>query len=432
MNFPDATPEPSLGTDERRYNELNRFQIRLVHQTVRNEFPKLRVSGRGSWVQITAGSQEADEARHRDQKERIDRNINTAVEFRWLIEALIGGDITGIPPESFQQAMPSDVAIDDLQPLKRFANDLQAKVMSRSKVVVGHNLYLDLLNLYSCFIGELPEKVEDFRTAIHELFPVIIDTKFLATEDSATWNNASDLRWVEKGVRLQETPKIDVPGEFDRYQSSSSTFEHEAGYDSLLTAQIAIKLPVKMEMRGRPPVSRTTGPKLSVHLPRRTTSPGPNASESESLKIPTTPPLSRPVSSSSVPFSRAVTPQPAKWQMMDSHEFGRIKSMFSHGNKFDLLSEQSPEPRASLDDASGSGHRSDSSSSLMVGAQATDTDADGSETQDTSSSLDDAVAISRRVAEGELMPRFNGPFWKIYGNKLRVNACKEGVFNLSP
>ena len=49
---------------------------------------------------------------------------------------------------------------------------------------MGHNLFIDLVYFFACFIGRLPDRVEMFQDAMHSLFPIIIDTKYLATHDN--------------------------------------------------------------------------------------------------------------------------------------------------------------------------------------------------------------------------------------------------------
>ena len=395
---------------------------------IRNEFPTLRVAGRGTWVHITVGGKDIDEVRFREEMDRMDRNIHSAVEFRWLIEALVGGDITAMPPEYFQQAMPSDVAVDGARPLRRFAKDLQSKVSSRQKVLVGHNPFLDLLNLYSTFLGTLPEKVEEFQEIIHKLFPLIIDTKYMATENSGRWNNASDLQWVEKWVRTQEVPRIDVPCSFDRYRSATASFNHEAGYDSLLTAKIAIKLPVKIQIRDKTSTSQKTRLETPFVVPARPKTPERKHLEWLSSSNPVTPSLSRMSSGVGTPVSRTATPQPANWQ--DPLEFGRIKGMFSSTNKFEALVDQPQEARVAPNGMTGTSHHSDSSISLGGRDNMDGADGQSSDLKDASSSSDVSLESEQQVALAELMPRFDSPFWKIYGNKLRMNACKEGVWEL--
>ena len=52
------------------------------------------------------------------------------------------------------------------------------KYISKSrKPLIGHNCLLDLIKIYHQFFSLLPLQYKEFKTHIHELFPVIFDTK---------------------------------------------------------------------------------------------------------------------------------------------------------------------------------------------------------------------------------------------------------------
>ncbi|XP_072783024.1 poly(A)-specific ribonuclease PNLDC1 isoform X3 [Taeniopygia guttata] len=57
-----------------------------------------------------------------------------------------------------------------------FTNLFQILVKVK-KPLVGHNMLMDLMHLHDKFYRPLPESYEEFKRNIHNLFPVIIDTK---------------------------------------------------------------------------------------------------------------------------------------------------------------------------------------------------------------------------------------------------------------
>uniref|UniRef100_A0A8C5U2Y5 PARN like, ribonuclease domain containing 1 n=1 Tax=Malurus cyaneus samueli TaxID=2593467 RepID=A0A8C5U2Y5_9PASS len=57
-----------------------------------------------------------------------------------------------------------------------FTNLFQILVNAK-KPLVGHNMLMDLMHLHDKFYRPLPESYEEFKRNIHNLFPVIIDTK---------------------------------------------------------------------------------------------------------------------------------------------------------------------------------------------------------------------------------------------------------------
>ena len=54
-------------------------------------------------------------------------------------------------------------------------------IVKTKKPIVGHNMLLDLLHLYKAFYEPLPDSVDEFKQTIHSLFPVIYDTKLMAS-----------------------------------------------------------------------------------------------------------------------------------------------------------------------------------------------------------------------------------------------------------
>ena len=76
----------------------------------------------------------------------------------------------------------------NLQPVKSESKVLREqykglfdRLRAKRTILVGHNVFIDLIYFYACFFGKLPRSVNDFEHRMHELFPRIIDTKYLAT-----------------------------------------------------------------------------------------------------------------------------------------------------------------------------------------------------------------------------------------------------------
>jgi hypothetical protein len=80
--------------------------------------------------------------------------------------------------------------------------------------IVGHNCMLDLLFLYAAVEGNLPTALCDFKREIHSRFPVIIDTKVLA---SHAWFSADKLS--------PESPFLQQPDNVPNVQISSTSLD---------------------------------------------------------------------------------------------------------------------------------------------------------------------------------------------------------------
>lgn len=166
---------------------------------------------------------------------------------------------------------------------------------------------------------------------------------------------------------------------------------HEAGYDSLLTAQIFLKLASQLPKAQQSDSSNTsyTGSEWSQHT--ATSSDGiDNRNVSNLGGIPPTPAAQAETSLQALSLSEAKAAR-------DS----RVQSRFAHGNLFDTLA--ADDTIDQIDDSNVTG---------------------------PSNTVMNEVKVQEMVAEGKLIPRFDSPIWDIYGNKLRVFGTAERVFAL--
>jgi len=117
-----------------------------------------------------------------------------------------------------------------------------AKVISllsnSHKLVVGHNMYLDLLHVIHQFIFPLPKEYKEFKRLVQTVFPIIIDTKHMASSAllSNVVSSSTSLGDLYETLTRLNQPKLDIQhaDEFVRYVDGT-TYLHEAGYDAYLT-----------------------------------------------------------------------------------------------------------------------------------------------------------------------------------------------------
>ena len=112
--------------------------------------------------------------------------------------------------------------------------------------VVGHNCLLDLLLMFRQFEAKLPADYAAFKAELHQLFPVVFDTKHIAHELRSRvgrrWpqlerilasSNLSSLHQeLAKGHGRAGAPSVVAPPGFERYEGRAAP--HEAAYDALL------------------------------------------------------------------------------------------------------------------------------------------------------------------------------------------------------
>lgn len=112
------------------------------------------------------------------------------------------------------------------------------KMISQSgKVMVGHNMFLDLIHTIDQFLCPLPEYLEDFKGTISAVFPKLVDTKVMAnTQPFRDLIPSSVLADLAKHVSNKPFQKAAVKFDekFSRYGESDEK-PHEAAYDAYIT-----------------------------------------------------------------------------------------------------------------------------------------------------------------------------------------------------
>ncbi|KAH7348346.1 ribonuclease H-like domain-containing protein [Rhexocercosporidium sp. MPI-PUGE-AT-0058] len=240
--FNDPTPDMSfvnIGSDA---GALNAYQRRLVHQLVRNEFPTLRTFPRndGYFMQV----EHLDVKKEEEFQKRKDTRFNSLIAkqkgLRWIFEALSGGELSDIDPEWFYNPSAEDSQEQWLKVQREFTQITQA-LRRKKHIIVGHNLFADLAFLFRTFIGHLPVNVKHFQEDIHALFPYVIDTKYVATYGNDAMNPRSNLKELLAPFRKIHVPLILLHESHTSYGAEFGK-EHEAGFDSWMTAELFVKL----------------------------------------------------------------------------------------------------------------------------------------------------------------------------------------------
>ncbi|KAL3473972.1 CAF1 family ribonuclease [Aspergillus californicus] len=242
LNIPPPTRQIELQALEGMPSALNRFQKRLVHQLIEVEYPGFVTIGRPSWVQIIEYDEDREKMVRDNRVQWMRDRVWKETGFRWVAEALAGGDLSHLGPQYFHTMKANTLSHG--QSLEGFADQFKEQLKSHRPALVGHNLFTDLIYFFRCFFGSLPERVEDFQSMVHEHFPVLIDTKYLATHDCGSINPTSSLQEINDSLLKIPKPTMSIHQHFARYNNQK--VDHEAGYDSLLTAQVFIKLSAQL------------------------------------------------------------------------------------------------------------------------------------------------------------------------------------------
>ncbi|CAI7583512.1 unnamed protein product [Penicillium crustosum] len=242
---------------------LSSMQKWLVHRLISDEYPNLTSRGASTFVQIElrdpCNEQFTFESKLKVKKERVRKHIG----FRWIAEALVGGSLEELEPDAFQPLMK--IIEKPTFGIQELSDKVKSRLKENRPVLVGHNMFCDLLFFHRCFLGPLPDTLAEFQTVIHELFPLLADTKYIATHNCGSLNPMSSLEELNTTLAGIESPKIEIDPRFTKYKFRNHN--HEAGYDSMLAAMAFIKLagdiqrsPSRPTVQPRP--QTTTGPSL--------------------------------------------------------------------------------------------------------------------------------------------------------------------------
>jgi poly(A)-specific ribonuclease len=280
---------------------------------------------------------------------------------------LVGGDLSDIDPEWFCNKS-SDKPEDQFDAVKLEVKKVLAALAKKTHIIVGHNLFTDLGFIYKTFKGALPRKVEHFQEDIHELFPMVIDTKYLATQGTDSMNPRANLKELLEPFRKTHVPLIVLHEKHTAYGASFGK-DHEAGFDSWMTAELFVKLTAKLYAERK--------------RPSLTTEPGSDHT-SEEIDI--------------MSFSD------------DEDDSGSSEGsggvpLFTSSNPFDVLKKMD-------DNLPPLYHASKLNNYKGRGIQENEND-------------------PTPVITGQWIPDIKDHFWDIYANKLRVNATEAGVCDLA-
>ncbi|KAI5821013.1 CAF1 family ribonuclease-domain-containing protein [Pyronema omphalodes] len=216
-------------------NELNGYQKRIIHQTVRSRFPQLATVSRESFIQVTLRDDDEEAANRAQRLERSEAAIQRGIGLRKLIDILRNSHIP----------------------------------------IVGHNLFGDLIQLYSTFVGTLPPTSKEFSAMLHKDFPTVIDTKFLATyADMSSLGASSSLQHLDDKLGHMTLNHPFVTLHDDHFNISQ---EHNAGYDAMVTARVFIRLVAAVERY----IVRLKESKENEALPKATSKKGSKAKSKE-------------------------------------------------------------------------------------------------------------------------------------------------------
>ena len=122
------------------------------------------------------------------------------------------------------------------------------KYLSSKKIpLIGHNIYFDLMFLYDKFISDLPQDFYNFKSSLHDYFPIIYDTKTISASNE-NLENKTNLEVLYKTIQKK---KYDTYVKFEQDTENGFNQElndlHNAGYDSKITGECFVLMNKALE-----------------------------------------------------------------------------------------------------------------------------------------------------------------------------------------
>ncbi|XP_064392825.1 poly(A)-specific ribonuclease PNLDC1-like isoform X2 [Halichondria panicea] len=157
------------------------------------------------------------------------------------------------------ESVRSAVSESELEEAIGFSKVFQLLVDGK-KPLMGHNMLNDLALMYEKFHGPLPEHYDDFKQGIHNLFPVVIDTKNLCFAlrkrlygtkliEFTSLMDLYEALGSQRGTYYALcSPEIVLAEEAQVYSSTKAP--HEAGFDAYCVGYVFLRLTHLAAMKG--------------------------------------------------------------------------------------------------------------------------------------------------------------------------------------
>ncbi|XP_036773766.1 poly(A)-specific ribonuclease PARN isoform X3 [Manis pentadactyla] len=200
----------TIPEDQKKFIDQVVFQRKLIYQTLSWKYPKgihvetLETEKKERYIVISKVDEEERKRREQQKQAKEQEELNDAVGFSRVIHA----------------------------------------IANSGKLVIGHNMLLDVMHTVHQFYCPLPTDLNEFKEMTTCVFPRLLDTKLMAsTQPFKDIINNTSLAELEK--RLKETPfnppKVESAEGFPSYDTASEQL-HEAGYDAYITGLCFISM----------------------------------------------------------------------------------------------------------------------------------------------------------------------------------------------
>ena len=124
----------------------------------------------------------------------------------------------------------------------RGVSTIWEEIIKNKKIIVGHNLSLDILYCFSHFGETLPESYESFKKLVTSSFNGVYDTKYLYNNLSPKEDTKTDFPlegiFEKLSTKFKDSVNVSIPDGFINYLSKINIKEteyHQADFDAFIT-----------------------------------------------------------------------------------------------------------------------------------------------------------------------------------------------------
>ncbi|XP_054067526.1 poly(A)-specific ribonuclease PARN isoform X5 [Rissa tridactyla] len=231
------------------FNKVFRNGIPYLNQEeerqLREQYDEKRsqANGAGSLAYTSPNATKCPVTIPEDQKKFIEKVVEQIEDLlkNEENESLELEPCTGYPKGIHVETLESDK--EELNDAVGFSRVVHA-ITNSGKLVIGHNMLLDVMHTIHQFCCPLPDDLSEFKEVTSCVFPRLLDTKLMAsTQPFKEIINNTSLAELEK--RLKEVPfsppKVESAEGFPSYDTASEQL-HEAGYDAYITGLCFISM----------------------------------------------------------------------------------------------------------------------------------------------------------------------------------------------
>ena len=124
----------------------------------------------------------------------------------------------------------------------RGVSNIWQEIVTNKKIIIGHNLSLDILYCFTHFGESLPENYDSFKQLVLSSFNGVYDTKYMYNNLSPKEETRSDLPlegiYEKLSTKFKNSLNLKIPNGFIDYLSKMDKKEneyHQADFDAFIT-----------------------------------------------------------------------------------------------------------------------------------------------------------------------------------------------------